>query len=166
MSTAPVPPATPAPPVGDRIEEVATYHAPRSRVWRALIDPNELGAWFGVNLAGVTIAPGAHLRRNFTIPGHERAVFDVIIETVEPEVCFSWRWHPHAIDPDMDYSSEQRTLVEFTLEDTPSGGTRVRVVETGFDAVPEARRERAFRGNSGGWRSQMQERLAGYLTAR
>ena len=56
--------------------------------------------------------------------------------------------------------------MEFTLEDTPEGGTLVRVTESGFDAVPAERRERAFRGNSGGWRAQMQQRLMAFLSAR
>jgi len=163
MSTVPVPSTTAAPSVGDRIVEVARYHAPRARVWQALVNPDELGAWFGVNLAGLTIAPGVHVRRHFTIPGHEASFFDVIIEAVEPERRFAWRWHPHAIEAGVDYSQEQRTFVEFTLEDTPEGGTIVRVVESGFDAVPADRRERAFRGNSGGWRAQMQQRLMAFL---
>jgi len=47
------------------------------------------------------------------------------------------------------------TLVEFTLEDAP-GGTRLTIVESGFDRVPLARRAEAFRMNSDGWSEQMQ----------
>jgi len=148
---------------GDRVEEQVLLHSPRSRVWRALTDPADFGAWFGVNLAGATVAPGATLRGNFTIPGHEDAVFDARVEEVVPESRFSWRWHPHAIDPAADYSGEERTLVTFTLEDAADGGTLVRVVETGFDRVPAARREVAFLGNSSGWRGQLQKRLPAYL---
>lgn len=104
-----------------------------------------------------------HVRRTFTIPGHEASCFDVIVAAVEPERRLAWRWHPHAIESGVDYAQEQRTLVEFALEDTPEGGTIVRVVESGFDAVPAERRERAFRGNSGGWRAQMQQRLMTFL---
>jgi uncharacterized protein YndB with AHSA1/START domain len=150
---------------GDRVEEQVLLPSPRSRVWRALTDPGELGAWFGVNLAGATIAPGAPVSGNFTIPGHEDAVFDVVIEEMVPERRFAWRWHPHAIDPAADYSAEPRTLVTFTLEDAPDGGTLLRVVESGFDAIPAARRETAFRGNSSGWRGQLQKRLPAYLAA-
>jgi uncharacterized protein YndB with AHSA1/START domain len=149
----------------DRIEEQVVLPSPRARVWRALTNAEELGAWFGMNLTGATVAPGARLRGNFTIPGHEDLVFDALVEEVVPETRFAWRWHPHAVDTSADYTTEQRTLVTFTLEDAPEGGTLLRVVESGFGAIPAARREAAFVGNSGGWRSQLQKRLPAYLAA-
>jgi uncharacterized protein YndB with AHSA1/START domain len=149
----------------DRVEEQVLLHAPRARVWRALTNAEELGAWFGVNLTGAAIAPGAQVAGHFTIPGHEHLRFDVTIEEMVPERRFAWRWHPHAIDPAVDYSAEPRTLVTFTLEDAPHGGTLLRVVESGFDALPAARRTAAFLGNSSGWRGQLQKRLPAYLAS-
>lgn len=149
----------------DRIEEQVRLHAPRARVWRALTDPDELGAWFGVNLAGATIAPGAQVVGRITHPGYEHITFDVTIAEMVPERRFAWRWHPHAIDPAVDYSAEPRTLVAFTLEDAPDGGTLLRVVESGFDALPAERRAPALLGNSGGWRAQLQQRLPAYLAS-
>ena len=148
----------------DRVEEQVLLQASRARVWRALTTPEELGAWFGVNLTGQAITPGAHVVGHFTIPGFEHVKFDVIIEEIVPERRFAWRWHPHAIEATVDYSGEPRTLVRFTLEDAP-GGTLLRVVETGFDALPAARRMPAFLGNSSGWRGQLQKRLPAYLAS-
>ena len=70
------------------------------------------------------------------------------------------RWHPHAVDIDMDYASEPMTLVEFTLADAP-GGTMLTMTESGFDRIPAARRLEAFRMNSDGWAQELQhiERL-------
>ncbi|MEP6571753.1 MAG: SRPBCC family protein [Gemmatimonadota bacterium] len=149
----------------DQVEEQVQLPASRARVWRALTSPEELGAWFGVNLTGAKIAPGAHVTGHFTIPGHEDVVFDVTIEEMIPERRFAWRWHPHAIDSTADYSREKRTLVAFTLEDAPDGGTLLRVVESGFDALPATRRTAAFLGVSSGWRAQMQKRLPAYLAS-
>lgn len=149
----------------DRIEEQVVLDAPRARVWRALTTADELGAWFGANLAGATIAPGARVTGHITSPGYEHVVFDVTIEELVPERRFAWRWHPAAIEPGVDYSAEPRTLVTFTLEDAADGGTLLRVVESGFDALPEARRATAFLGNSKGWRGQLQKRLPAYLAA-
>lgn len=160
MTTTTIPSST-----SDRIEEQVLLHAPRARVWRALTNPDELGAWFGVNLAGATIVPGADVRGRFTIPGHEHATFDVTIDEMVPEQRFGWRWHPNAHEPDADYSAEARTLVTFTLEDTPDGGTLLRVVETGFDALPHARRAAALLGNTKGWQGQLHRRLTAYLAA-
>ena len=65
------------------------------------------------------------------------------------------------MEPGIDYSKEQPTLVEFTLEKTASG-TRLRVVESGFDKLPGHRRDVAFRSNEGGWAEQVQN-IARYL---
>ncbi|HET9982156.1 MAG TPA: SRPBCC family protein [Longimicrobiales bacterium] len=149
----------------DRIEEQVVLDAPRARVWRALTNADELGAWFGANLAGSTIAPGARVTGHITSPGYEHVVMDLLIEELVPERRFSWRWHPAAIEPGVDYSAEPRTLVTFTLEDAADGGTLLRVVESGFAALPEARRATAFLGNSKGWAGQLQKRLPAYLAA-
>ena len=56
--------------------------------------------------------------------------------------------------PNADYSAEPTTLVEFRLEEV-AGGTRLTVVESGFDRIPASRRDEAFRMNEGGWEEQM-----------
>lgn len=149
----------------DRIEEQVLLRAPRARVWRALTNPEELGAWFGASIAGARIAPGAQVTGHITNPGYEHILFDVTIEEVVPERRFSWRWHPNAIEAGVDYSAEPRTLVTFILEDSPGGGTLLRVVESGFDAIPAERRMPAFLGNSKGWAAQLQKRLPAYLSS-
>jgi len=138
----------------DRIERTVVIHAPRSRVWRALTDPTEFGAWFGVKVEGA-FAPGAHVQGAITHPGFEHLTWDITIERMEPERLFSWRWHPYAVEPDVDYSEETPTLVVFELEDLPEG-TRLTVVESGFDQVPLARRAQAYQMNEGGWTHQVQ----------
>ena len=72
---------------------------------------------------------------------------------MEPERLFSFTWHPYAVDPKADYSGEPSTLVEFTLERIPTG-TRLRIVESGFDKLPAHRRDEAFRMNDRGWSIQ------------
>lgn len=138
----------------DRIERVIEIAAPRGRVWRVLTDATEFGAWFGVRLAGV-FAPGQVLRGAITIPGFEHVTMEITVERMEPERLVSWRWHPGAVEPGVDYSHEPKTLVEFTLEEIPTG-TRLKVVESGFDRVPAARRATAFRMNSEGWAMQVE----------
>jgi uncharacterized protein YndB with AHSA1/START domain len=139
----------------DRIERSILLKAPRPRVWRALSNPEQFGNWFGVVLKGNTFAAGQRVRGQVTYPGYEHLVWDVLIERVEPERLLSWRWHPAAVDPTVDYSNEPTTLVVFELEDV-EGGTLLSVVESGFDSVPPSRRLDAFRMNSGGWDIQMQ----------
>jgi uncharacterized protein YndB with AHSA1/START domain len=138
----------------DRIERSIVVRAPKSRVWHALTDPLEFGAWFGVKLERA-FAPGTPVRGRFTHPGYEHVVFDITVERVEPERLLSWRWHPHAVEPRVDYSKEPTTLVVFELEEV-KGGTRVTVTESGFDQVPLARRALAFRMNGDGWTRQLE----------
>ena len=138
----------------DRIEKKITLRAPRSRVWRAISRSEEFGAWFRVALAPGAFAPGARVKGNITYPGYEHLVMDITVERMEPERLFSYRWHPAAVDPGADYSAEPTTLVELRLEEVP-GGTELTVVESGFDAIPLARRDEAFRMNEGGWAEQL-----------
>jgi uncharacterized protein YndB with AHSA1/START domain len=137
----------------DRIEKQVFIKAPRKRVWRALTDSGEFGEWFRVKLTG-QFAPGEPISGPVLHPGYEHLTWNVTVEKMEPERLFSWRWRPHAIDPDKDYSQEPTTLVTFELQEVP-GGTVLKVTESGFDRVPVERRERAFRGNSEGWAIQM-----------
>ena len=89
-----------------------------------------------------------------TIPNYDHLTIEMFIERVEPERLLAYRWHPHAVDANMDYSSEPMTLVEFTLTEAP-GGTTLTVVESGFDRLPPARRLEAFRMNSDGWADEL-----------
>ena len=136
----------------DRIEKKVLLRASRARVWRALSNADEFGAWFRVKLEGPFIE-GASTRGRITHPGYEHVTMVMDIVRIEPESFFAYRWHPYAIDPKVDYSSETRTLVEFRLEDA-EGGTKLSIVETGFDALPVGRRDEAFRMNDGGWTQQ------------
>ena len=131
-------------------------------MWRALTDTREFGQWFGVKLSGA-VAPGAKLRGPITHPGFEHVTFEATVETVEPEKRFAFRWHPYAIEPGVDYSSEPTTLVVFTLEEV-DGGTLLKVVESGFDNIPASRRANAFEMNSNGWALQM-ENIKRHLAA-
>lgn len=137
----------------DRIEKSILLRAPRARVWRALTNAEEFGTWFRVKLEG-DFAVGATVRGRITYPGYEHLRMEIVIERMEPERLFSYRWHPYAVKPDVDYSAEPMTLVEFRLEDATEG-TQLTVVESGFDRLPKNRRDEAFRMNNGGWAEQM-----------
>ena len=144
----------------DRIEKTVDLKAPVSRVWKALTDHKEFGSWFRVNLAG-PFGPGARSTGHVTYPGYEHLKWEAVVQKLEPERLFSFTWHPYAVEPGTDYGKETPTLVEFTLEKTATG-TRLRVVESGFDKLPAHRRDTAFQRNGEGWAIQMQN-IAQYL---
>lgn len=137
----------------NRIEKRIELKAPVSRVWRALTNHEEFGAWFRVKLDGPFV-PGQPSRGHVTYAGYEHLKWEVVVCEMQPERLFSFTWHPYAIDPDKDYSSEPSTLVEFRLEPIEQG-TLLLLSESGFDNLPEERRFEAFRMNEGGWGVQM-----------
>jgi uncharacterized protein YndB with AHSA1/START domain len=138
----------------DGIEKRIMLRALRSRVWQALSDAAEFGSWFGADFAGVSFAPGATARGRITHPGYEHLTLEFTVAQMEPGRLFSFRWHPYAVDPKVDYSAEPATLVEFGLEDV-AGGTELTMVESGFDRIPAARRAEARRMNDQGWTQQV-----------
>ena len=144
------------------IEKSILIRAPRGRVFRALTDHREFGAWFGANLES-PFTPGGITEGQMTIPGFEYVRFHAVVVDITPERYFSYRWHPCALDAAYDYSKEEPTLVEFMLETVPDG-TLLRVVESGFDGVPAFRREEAFVRNTNGWQFQL-ENIAQYAHA-
>ena len=82
------------------------------------------------------------------------ALFELTVERIEPMRLFSFRWHPFAVDPKVDYSAEPTTLVTFELESV-AGGTQLTITESGFDRIPAGRRGKAFEMNDQGWTHQI-----------
>lgn len=144
----------------DRIEKQIEIRAPRSKVWRALTDLEQFQQWFGAKL-DTPFAPGARSKGHVTEKGWEHVQMEITVERMEPEHTLTYRWLPFAIDPKRDYSREKRTLVEFFLEEV-DGGTRLTVIESGFDFLPEDRRAEAFKMHEGGWEGQLKN-IAKYV---
>ena len=159
----------------DRIEKQILLRAPlesvwgdalgtEQSVWQAISDAREFGSWFGMRLDGPFVAGsrlGGEIVPTTVDPDiaasqkpYEGQRFDIMVDRIEPMRLFSFRWHPYAIDPKVDYSAEPTTLVTFELKDV-DGGTLLTVVESGFDNIPPQRRLGAFRMNSDGWEEQM-----------
>jgi len=144
----------------DRIEKKILIKAPRSRVWRAISDSKEFGHWFGVRfnepfkpntsvkgtIVGTAVDPDIYEAQQ----KNAGLAFEFLIDRIEPERLFSFRWHPHAVERGRDYSAEPMTLVEFTLE-SQANGTLLTVTESGFDHIPLSRRAEAFKANDNGW---------------
>lgn len=147
----------------DRIEKQITLHAPIARVWRAISNSDEFGAWFGVAFDAPFVA-GTHVSGRIqptTVDAevaalqapHAGAPFDITIEAIDAPRLFSFRWHPYAVTPGADYANEPTTLVEFTLTEVVAG-TLLTISESGFERIPLDRRAAAFTANDGGWAHQ------------
>ena len=139
--------------MSNTIEKRIQLKAPVSRVWRAITDYREFGEWFKVDLEGPFV-PGQVARGRITHPGYEHVTWQATVKEMQPEKLFSFTWHPYAIDPNVDYSGEPPTLIEFRLEPTATG-TLLVVTESGFDNIPAHRRDEAFRMDEKGWAQQL-----------
>ena len=120
--------------MNDVIEKQIELKAPVSRVWQALTDHQEFGEWFRVKIDRPFVV-GEVSRGNITYPGYEHLKWEATIQKMEPEKFFAFTWHPYAIDPTVDYTTEPTTLVEFRLKSTVDG-TLLRVTESGFSKIP------------------------------
>ena len=132
-------------------------------MWRAISDADEFGRWFGARFDGPFVA-GASVTGVITPTTVDEDVARAQepyagksdtwqIVAVEPQRRLAFRWHPYGVEDDVDYSQEPTTLVEFTLTET-NDGVLLRIVESGFDAIPAERRAAAFEANSEGWAAQ------------
>ncbi len=150
-------------PVPDRIEKKITLRAPVNRVWRAVSDSREFGVWFGVEFEGPFVA-GQTLKGRMVPTQVDPEVakmqeparglaYDCMVERIEPERLFSFRWHPYELEPGMDPLKAPTTLVAFELQPV-ADGTLLTVSESGFDRIPLERRAQAFTSNEGGWEHQ------------
>jgi uncharacterized protein YndB with AHSA1/START domain len=147
----------------DRIEKKIVLRAPLDRVWRAVSDAKQFGSWFGVAF-DAPFEQGARLTGKI-VPTtvdpevaklqepHRGKPFEFTVERIEPPHRISFRWHPYAIEPGIDYSREPMTTIVFELKQVPEG-VELTVSESGFDRIPLARRAEAFKANEGGWEHQ------------
>ena len=140
----------------DQIEESVTVDAAPSRVWRVLTDPHALGRLLGLELPVSEFTPGGQVKAKRAGPPHEGIALELVVETMHLERVFSWHWHPFAVVVHHDYAAEPMTLV--ILELLPAGaGTRLTLVETGFDRLASPRREEALDEHRRAWHEFLSE---------
>ena len=146
----------------DRIEKTTLIRAPIDKVWRAISDHREFGAWFKVDLDGPFVA-GQRSTGKMTYPGVEGFPWLAWVTVVEEPHRLAFEWTPGPVVP-ADPETAPRTLVEFRLQ--PEGdATRLQIIESGFDALPEPLRTSALRSNTEGWDIQT-ENVRKYAEAR
>lgn len=157
--------------IPDRLEKQIHLNSSIERVWRALSDSREFGSWFGMEL-GQPFVVGERLlgkmRPTQVEPEvaklqapHDGKPCGILVERLDPQHRFSFRWHPGDTDPLQDGAVEPTTRIEFELTPTETG-TLLRITESGFHDLPLEQRAAAFAANDQGW--EIQTRLiAKYL---
>jgi uncharacterized protein YndB with AHSA1/START domain len=129
----------------DRIERDVLIAAPVERVWQLITRAEHLGRWLGDAGAEIDLRPGGAL----TLRWGDDDVAHGRIVTVEPPHRFAYRW---LLTEDAEPTPANSTLTEFTVA-AEGDGTRVAVVESGFDGLDLAAAERAarFASHEEGW---------------
>ena len=134
-----------------QIEKDVLIDAPVDVVWRVITEPEQIVRWFS-DEAEIDLRRGGDGRLVF----RSGESYQLQVEAVEPPHRFAFRW----VQPQGSVARpENSTLVEFTLE--PEGsGTRLRVVESGFDKVDwsDERKTRYIERHTDGW-TRLLERL-------
>jgi len=115
----------------NRIYETIALRASRGRVWRALSDHREFGAWFGATFeqrfsAGTTV--GGILRPSVAEadrlgPGRlrDRTPVELMVDEIEPDHRLAFRLRSLAVAPDAGDAPDPTTFVELQLENDPEG---------------------------------------------
>ncbi|WP_460855632.1 SRPBCC domain-containing protein [Nocardiopsis coralliicola] len=119
--------------------------APAERVWELMTEPEGLQQWWAFD--GARMDPVEGGRAEFTWKEHGR--FRAVVDRAVPGRLLALLF---ALAPDTDPAPGGATLVEFHVEPADSG-TRVRIVETGFEALTGTAddRKRVIAENAEGW---------------
>jgi uncharacterized protein YndB with AHSA1/START domain len=153
--------------VSDTVEREVLIEAPAEVVWGVITEPVQIERWFA-DSAEVDPSPAADGRLMWRPGGRGgnnevESIFPIRVVDAEPFHRFSFRWnHPEGSAPDERNSA----LVEFSLSEE-AGVTRLRVVESGIDAVARGAQERAryLESHKFGWEKHLGELLT-YMDAK
>jgi uncharacterized protein YndB with AHSA1/START domain len=145
----------------DSVEREILIEASPEVVWGVITEPEQICRWFSdeADVEGRAGADGTLTWRPGGRNGDREVEMIVPIRVVEAEPFrrFSFRWnHPQGAGPDESNSA----LVEFTLVEEV-GGTRLRVLESGIEAVTHDAEGRAryLEDHEHGWERHLGEML-------
>src|SRR6478672_3464683 len=85
-------------PTPNEIKKTLDLNSPPAKVWKALTDHEQFGAWFRVKLEA-PFQLGKQARGRITHPGYEHVEWKATVVAMEPEKRFAFTWQPYAIDP-------------------------------------------------------------------
>ncbi|HET9411075.1 MAG TPA: SRPBCC domain-containing protein [Candidatus Dormibacteraeota bacterium] len=140
--------------IPNAIEREIVIEAPVDVVWRVVTEPEQIKQWFAAE-AEVELRVGGGGRLRF----QSGQSYSLQIEAVEPPRRFAFRW----VQPQGSIvRADNSMLVEFTLH-PEAGGTRLRVVESGFDGIDwsDDEKMRYAEDHTRGWHTLL-DRLRAY----
>lgn len=136
------------------VSRTITIAAPIDRVWAAVTEAEHIARWFPEHASLPPVAVGTTGVFGWSDYGD----FPVRVEELDPPRTIAYRWgNSNASASTLE--SGETTVFRFTLEPVDAG-TRLTVVETGFDALRDP--IASMESNRGGWNSELDE-LVAYL---
>lgn len=138
---------------GFTVRRTVYIAAPIENVWTAVTDTKHIAGWFGQSVVLESASVGAEGVISFDGYGD----VPIRIEELDPPNAVAYRWGgegssaPGRVDPD------HSTVFRFTLE-AADGGTRLTVVETGFETLADP--SASMEGNRTGWDAELDELVA------
>ena len=127
--------------------------APIEKVWTAVTEPEHISRWFGR-----TVLDGAGVGATGTITFPDYGSVPIRVEALDAPRMVSYRWgNDDALGHLRDELDDRSTVFTFTLEPVPDG-TRLTVVETGFDRTSDPAANMASHGE--GWVSELDKLVA------
>ncbi len=149
------------------VEREILIEASPEVVWGVITEPKQIGCWFSddAELEARAGADGTLTWRPGGRGGDKEfdAIVPIRVVEAEPFRRFTFRWnHPQGAEPNASNSA----LVEFSLVEE-AGGTRLRVLESGIDAVThdEQSSSRYLEEHERGWGKHLGE-LLDYLASK
>ena len=151
----------------DSVEREILVEASPEVLWGVITEPGQISRWFSddADVDGRAGADGTLTWRPGGRGGDKDAdtIVPILVVEAEPFRRFSFRWnHPAGGGPDESNSA----LVEFSLTEE-ANGTRLRVLESGIDAVThdEQGKARYLEEHERGWAKHLGE-LVDYVSAK
>ena len=128
------------------------------KVWNAIATPEGFAGWFLARVEGDWAA------------GNDVALVwpsgnsnQIRLKTIDKPNTFAYQWHPGGYG-DLDaFPESELTTVTMSLREV-SGGTELRLVESGFEAIPDDRRLKVLGLNTEGWDEET-ENIRKYVEA-
>jgi uncharacterized protein YndB with AHSA1/START domain len=138
----------------DIVVEEVFPHAPET-IWKALATDALMSRWIHMAVTGFAPVVGNRFTYQTTPAGQWDGVIRCEVLDVVPHERLVYAWRG-GHETNTGYGSRLDTVVTFTLV-KEAGGTRLRVVHSGFE-LP--RNETAYRNMSGGWKRVVHDIVA------
>ena len=135
------------------VERSIWIAAPRQRVWRAITDPAQLEHWYAPGCPWEI--PALHVGATITFHNTDTDIQRGTIDVVDPPRQLTLRWQPGQVYP-------ATTLVTTFMLAEENGGTRVIIIEAGYESLPDDIRQQHLDETAAGYSGSL-EQLKVYL---